>query len=336
MKKKLISLIILIIFSLFYLYGFGVPSLSLLTGGATTINSFVQDQGEIQLYFCPHEQCDVALDEFLKTAKESIHCAFFELDLENLQQTILEKQKVMDVKVVTDEQYLYEFDHDFVKVDKWGLMHNKFCIVDDYKISTGSMNPTNNGAFKNNNNLLIIESTTLATNYEQEFQEMWNGTFKKGDKVLNPFVKVGNVKMANYFCPEDSCADKVRAELEKAQSSIDFMTFSFTHESIANMILLKYTDGIKVRGIFEARQVSKYSQYERLKFQGMDVFKDGNKNNMHHKVFIVDNRTVITGSFNPSGGGDTRNDENILMIENEEIVKEFLDEFERVYKERKK
>ena len=82
-------------------------------------------------------------------------------------------------------------------------MHNKFCIVDNVRILTGSMNPTNNGVHKNNNNLLIIESTILANNYETEFQELWNGVFKKGQKVLNPSIQIGSSLVNNYFCPED-------------------------------------------------------------------------------------------------------------------------------------
>ena len=48
---------------------------------------------------------------------------------------------------------------------------------------------------------------------------------------------------------------------------------------------------------------------------------------MHHKVCIIDEKIVVTGSFNPTGSGDYRNDENILIIHNEEIAKRFVEEF---------
>ena len=54
---------------------------------------------------------------------------------------------------------------------------------------------------------------------------------------------------------------------------------------------------------------------------------------MHHKVFIIDNRTVITGSFNPTKNGDTRNDENILIIHDEKIAGKYLEEFNELNKE---
>ena len=209
-------------------------------------------------------------------------------------------------------------------------MHNKFCIVDGVKISSGSMNPTNNGAFKNNNNLLLIESSVLAKNYEAEFAEMWNGTFKKGDNVLTPVVEVSGIKIENYFCPEDNCASHVKEVLKSAKESIHFMTFSFTDDSIANILLMKNLEGLDVKGVMEARQVSKYSVYELLSYQEVDVIKDSNKANMHHKVFIVDSSIVITGSYNPSNNGNKGNDENVLVIYSEEIGSLFEEEFELV------
>ena len=301
-----------------------------LTGNVTESDSFVSDSGEIQLYFCPHQDCVTPLVNFLDSAQESIHCAFFEVDLDLVRDKLLEKSSQIEVQVITDNDYLYEFNHSFVKTDTWGLMHNKFCIVDNQKISSGSTNPTNNGAHKNNNNLIFIESSVLATNYEAEFSEMWEGTFKKGSPVLNPSVMLGTTEIQNYFCPEDHCADKIKNELEKATTSIKFMTFSFTNEGIANILLLKHNEDVLVEGVMEARQVTKYSQFSRLEYQGVDVVKDGNKQNMHHKVFIIDEETVITGSMNPTGGGDTRNDENVLIIKNRDIANLFLEEYAKV------
>jgi phosphatidylserine/phosphatidylglycerophosphate/cardiolipin synthase-like enzyme len=297
----------------------------------SNLKTFINDQGEIKLYFCPQDNCEDALVNFIDSAKKSIHCALFDIGLESVQNVLDKKIKEIEVKIVTDNDYVHKFNRSFVKVDSWGLQHNKFCIIDGKKISTGSMNPTNNGAHKNNNNLLLIESKVLANNYDDEFMEMWNGTFKKGDNVKTPYLKLDdNTSIANFFCPEDNCAYHVKEELKKAQKSIHFMIFSFTHDGIANIILLKHLDNLTIKGVMEARQVTKYSKYEVLKYQGIDVIKDSNPNNLHHKVFIIDNETVITGSFNPSAGGNTRNDENILIIKNKEIAKKFIEEFDNV------
>ncbi len=295
--------------------------------------SYLQDTGTINIYFCPQEECESAFIAFVNSAQTSLHCALYEIDLPSIQQALLEKQKNIEVQIVTDSDYLDQFNHSFVTADRSGLMHNKFCIVDGVKISTGSMNPTDNDAHKNNNNLLLIQSAVLAENYEEEFQEMWQGVYKKGTAVRNSQIKLGNITIENYFCPDDHCAQQVKEKLESAQRSIDFMTFSFTHEGIANALLFKNQEGIPIRGVMETTQISEYSKFQVLQYQGIDVHKDGNKRNMHHKVFIIDGETVVTGSFNPTAGGDERNDENVLIIKDKEIAQLFLDEFEKVYAE---
>ncbi len=301
------------------------------------VHTSVLDTGSLQVYFCPHQDCEGALVSFLDSAQMSISCALFDIGLESVQAKLLEKSSEIEVKIVTDNDYVHKFNHSFVQIDSWGLMHNKFCIVDGKKISSGSMNPTNNGAHKNNNNLLFIDSSTLATNYQAEFDEMWQGTFKKGEKVAFESITFENedITIHNYFCPDDSCTQHITSFLDDAKSSIQFMTFSFTSEKIANALLLQQNQGIAIKGVMEARQVTKYSKYDVLKFQIEDVYKDANKQNMHHKVFIIDEKIVVTGSMNPTAGGNTRNDENVLIIESEEIATAFVEEFEKVYNEAK-
>ncbi|MBU0470673.1 MAG: DUF1669 domain-containing protein [Nanoarchaeota archaeon] len=295
------------------------------------INYYLSDFGSLDLYFCPREDCETALVNFIGSAQESVHCALFDIGLTSVQQKLDEKAEKIDVKVVTDKDYFKKYSRNFVKTDSFGLMHNKFCIIDGKKVSTGSMNPTENGADKNNNNLLLIDSKVLAQNYEDEFQELWQGIFKKGNEVSTPSLEINRTKLKVYFCPEDHCAYQVKKELKKAEKSIYFLTFSFTNQEIANTILLKNLEGLAVKGVMEARQISKYSRYQQFLNNGIEVVKDKNKNNMHHKVFIIDNSTVITGSFNPTQGGDENNDENVLIIKDEIIAKKFLEEFNDLF-----
>jgi phosphatidylserine/phosphatidylglycerophosphate/cardiolipin synthase-like enzyme len=210
------------------------------------------------------------------------------------------------------------------------LTHNKFCIIDKKAVFTGSFNPTINGAFRNNNNMIIIDSRYLAKNYEDEFSELWDYRFGQGAKIKNPMVYYNNKKIENYFCPEDDCKGKIINTIEQAKSSIYFMTFSFTDEDIADSIFFK--NDLDIKGIFDNMQAgSRYSQYHRFYGFGLPVIRDKNPAIMHHKVFIIDNSTVITGSFNPTGAANYKNDENIIIIHDKAIAKQFLDEFERLF-----
>jgi len=144
--------------------------------------------------------------------------------------------------------------------------------------------------------------------------------------VNYPSFYLNGNKIENYFCPEDLCEDKVYNILEKANESIYFMTYSFTSDRLGNLILNK---NITKKGVFDRSQAgSKYSEYWRL--QNFSVL-DANKGLMHHKVFIIDEKIVVTGSYNPTMNGNENNDENILIIHDEKIAEKYLDEFERVY-----
>jgi phosphatidylserine/phosphatidylglycerophosphate/cardiolipin synthase-like enzyme len=52
---------------------------------------------------------------------------------------------------------------------------------------------------------------------------------------------------------------------------------------------------------------------------------------MHDKVFVVDGRTVITGSFNWTRQAQAANDENAVFIDNDWLAQRYADEFARIY-----
>ena len=108
------------------------------------------------------------------------------------------------------------------------------------------------------------------------------------------------------------------------------MSFSFTNDGIADALIGK--EGLDIRGIFDTAQSSnKFSQFNRLKEFGMNIKKDKSKYKMHHKVFIIDNETVATGSFNPTSSADTKNDENLLIMHDKRIADAFLKEFDYLW-----
>ena len=90
---------------------------------------------------------------------------------------------------------------------------------------------------------------------------------------------------------------------------------------------------IPVAGVFEERNL-KVSVYSQLAEEpNIAVVGDGNSFNMHHKVIIVDDAIVLTGSFNFTKSACSSNDENYVVISrNPGVAKQFVEEFNRVYK----
>ena len=109
------------------------------------------------------------------------------------------------------------------------------------------------------------------------------------------------------------------------------MAFSFTQDALGSAMRDRFESGIDVQGVFEERQVSRYSEYEPMKAAGMSVVQDRNRGTMHHKVIVIDEKTVITGSYNFSKNAEERNSENLLIIKgNPDIAEAYLTEFNRV------
>jgi phosphatidylserine/phosphatidylglycerophosphate/cardiolipin synthase-like enzyme len=186
------------------------------------------------------------------------------------------------------------------------LMHNKFCIINQSMVWTGSWNPTRTYRA---NNAVIIHSPTLSMNYLDEYTELPSG-FKH---VLHPKVSYNGIIIENYFCPEDRCKEHVLDQLKSAKQEITFMLADITDQDIIKQ--LQRTD-IFVKGIIDKSEKEAIAQ---LPFASLG--------SIHHKVFIVDKTTVITGSYNPTRNGNEYNDENILIIHDQNTAKKFLGEF---------
>lgn len=55
-----------------------------------------------------------------------------------------------------------------------GLLHDKFAIIDNRVVLTGSFNWTITADKKNAENLLVIRDRDLAQEYTKQFKHIWN------------------------------------------------------------------------------------------------------------------------------------------------------------------
>ena len=52
---------------------------------------------------------------------------------------------------------------------------------------------------------------------------------------------------------------------------------------------------------------------------------------MHNKVIVVDERYVVTGSLNFSSNAENSNDENVIIIDNPDIARLYVQDFNRIW-----
>lgn len=214
-----------------------------------------------------------------------------------------------------------------------GLMHNKFIIVDGAKLFVGSANFSYNDFFHNDNNILEIDERQLIENYQAKFDDLFvNERFGMMSKVgaAHTKVTIDGAQVENFFSPRDKIIRRLVALISEARESVRFMAYAYTHKDLAEAMIERHKAGIAVEGVLDGRNTA-HSVLASLSCAGIPVMTDGNRYAMHHKVIIIDNETIVTGSFNFTVAADESNDENILIIHNPAVAALFLQEYTRVY-----
>ena len=311
-----------------------------------------------EIYFtnptCPAEEERVGgVDEVIAVdldfAEVQIDIAAFDLDSEPIIAALIRARQERDVnvRVVVDDEHtpsstinrLRRNGMSVIEDKRSALMHNKFIVIDGRFLWTGSMNFSTNGVYCNNNNIVRIDSPRLASNYLAEMDEMYF------DRIFGPrspentqfTFLVNGVEIENYFAAEDELAPIIGRVIARADEEVLFMAFSFTSEDIGEQLMERAEAGLTVRGVFETTgATNRYSYYGELidaELPNVEVRRDGNSRIMHHKVFILDRRVVILGSYNFTGNANDNNDENILIVHDPEFATFFVEEFDAVWNE---
>jgi phosphatidylserine/phosphatidylglycerophosphate/cardiolipin synthase-like enzyme len=135
------------------------------------------------------------------------------------------------------------------------------------------------------------------------------------DQTLAPHSVDTLPAMEIYFSPRGGCTDAVVREIANAQSSILVQAYSFTSAPIAKALVDAKARGVEVVVILDESQRSeKYSSADFLLHAGITTLIDDRHAIAHNKVIILDQRVVITGSFNFTKAAEESNAENLLVI----------------------
>jgi phosphatidylserine/phosphatidylglycerophosphate/cardiolipin synthase-like enzyme len=285
--------------------------------------------------------------EAIDAARLSIDVATYSLSLNSVRNALLRAHKRgVTVRVVmessnmdrSDPQILIEAGIPVFGDNRDGLMHNKFIIIDRAEVWMGSMNFTDGGAYDDNNNLMRIHSAEIVENYMVEFEEMFNEDLFGPDvrpATPNPTVTIDDTRIDVFFSPDDGVLAALVPVLEGAQESIYFLAYSFTSNQLGEIVRQQAEAGITIAGVMDDGQIrsNQGTEFDPFRQAKLDVRVDGIEGLLHHKVFIVDESIVVLGSYNFSQSAEERNDENLMIIYNPVIARQFMIEFQRVWDE---
>lgn len=217
------------------------------------------------------------------------------------------------------------------------IMHNKFLVIDNQSVITGSMNYSETGLSGfNSNNLVIIKSQEIAKLYTEEFNQMLEGKFHtaKSKTSLPRSYILGRSKISVYFSPQDKViTNHIIALVNNSQKYVYIPAFLITHEGLSQALINAHKRGVDVKLIVDATNSSSGRSAVRfLRNAGVPVKVENYAGKMHSKSIIIDDKYIVTGSMNFSNSGEKKNDENTLIIEDNRLALFYKDFFLYLWK----
>lgn len=135
--------------------------------------------------------------------------------------------------------------------------------------------------------------------------------------------------LTHHFSPKGGCTDAIVRELAHARREILVQAYSFTCPAIAASLIAAKAKGVTVQILLDrANEKETYSELGPIAEQGLDVRIDSQHAIAHNKIIIIDEKTVITGSFNFTRQAEIENAENLLIIKgNPGLIAEYVKNF---------
>ncbi|SBO44743.1 phosphatidylserine/phosphatidylglycerophosphate/cardiolipin synthase family protein [Cyanobium sp. NIES-981] len=220
----------------------------------------------------------------------------------------------------------------------------------------------------NVNHLLRIASPELASLFTAEFRRLWgDGPGGAADSRFGiakdsgglQTVQVGGTGVSVLFAPHRRSDPRHGLQLLETllldtRQRADLALFVFSDQRLAAALGQLQARGVAIRVLadpgFATRSFSEVLDLlgvalpdhrcgieannaplkQPLEGVGTPRLAAGDK--MHHKVAVLDQRTVITGSFNWSPSAAHQNDETLLVIHSPLLARHFTDEVDRLWK----
>lgn len=120
---------------------------------------------------------------------------------------------------------------------------------------------------------------------------------------------------AVYFSPDGGGTEAIVREINRAQQRIWVQAYSFTSAPIAEALIAAHKRGVEVLAVLDkSNETDKYTAATFLNNSGIRTLIDDQHAIAHNKVMVIDNTTLITGSFNFTKAAEERNAENLLVL----------------------
>lgn len=122
------------------------------------------------------------------------------------------------------------------------------------------------------------------------------------------------------------------ARLDRATRRVWVAQYNIRDEAFVERLLALKARGVDVRIVIDAKNAANpwNTLDDTMVQRGLNVHRKSHSSRygiMHHKFTIIDDSTVITGSFNWNETARLSNNENLIVIDSAELVRDYEQEF---------
>lgn len=144
------------------------------------------------------------------------------------------------------------------------------------------------------------------------------------------------------FAPDHNLRAALRHLIKHEQERISVAVFAFTDAPIARELVQAHKRGVKIELMTDPSCLrSQHQKIDLLREVGIPIYvykselSKGPSSIMHNKFAIfsksIQDKTILwTGSFNFTKSGSDFNQENVLVLDDAKIIKQYADQFEKL------
>jgi phosphatidylserine/phosphatidylglycerophosphate/cardiolipin synthase-like enzyme len=311
------------------------------------------------------------ISDFVSPTRESLELALYDLRLHDEAADVVRTALIGAHERGVNVRLLYNFDRDdrvpvppppktepeliealpfeTAAIPGWpDLMHHKFVVRDRAAVWSGSTNWTDDSWTREENVIVVIESTGVAIRFQEDFAQLW----KKRDvqasgKVPTDPIRVGQARVRTWFSPKrgEKLVHRIADLIGRAEHRVRVASPLITSGPILGTLAEAAADRrVDLAGVVDATQTHEVLEQwrlngnitwkapvlkfvlERSSFSGKrsTPYAPGAVHDyMHAKVTVCDDTSFI-GSFNLSRAGED-NAENVLEIEDAALADRMAD-----------
>lgn len=136
-----------------------------------------------------------------------------------------------------------------------------------------------------------------------------------------------------YFTSDQPIEKHLIRWIDRETESIRIAMYSLMHGGISRAIQRAHKRGVDVEVLVDSYSVKSRSPLKKMAALGIPVYVweppiNNKKGRMHHKFCVFGNHTVWTGSLNFTREASSSNRENVVVMQGERVVQEFLGEYQ--------